>query len=211
MITKTIPKNSAAQTDTFRLLSACFYEPDKQMFTEEELFGQLHSALRQCLPEKAELAQHLATGMDSCSQEDLLVEYTRLFVGPQELLAHPYGSVYLDGPKIIMGNSTLNVMEHYHQADFEVAGELLEMPDHIAIELEFLYLLSYNESLAEAEGRMEDRDNWRSKRENFLQQHLGRWITFFCDKIRHGTDMMYFRTLADLTEGFVINQLRKAD
>lgn len=200
----------AATADVFRLLSACFYEPDKQLFDEEDFFAQLYTGLRRCLPHKASLAQELAAAMASNSQQDLLIEYARLFVGPQELLAHPYGSVYLDGPKILMGNSTMNVIERYREADFQIATDLHEMPDHIAVELEFLYLLCYNEAQAESEQRHQDAYEWRDMGENFLNQHLGRWTTFFCDKIRAGTDMAYFRVLAKLTESFILSQAQKA-
>lgn len=205
MSSQTLTKTAAA-SDIYRLLSACYYEPDKKMFLEENLFGQLYSALRLGLPHKAEVAEFLGSQFEDCDQEDLLVEYARLFVGPQELLAHPYGSVYLDGPKIIMGDSTLNAIEHYRNADFAVAAELHEMPDHIAIELEFLYLLSHNESHAEFNNQSQDAEMWRNRRLLFLKQHIGRWISFFSDKVRLNTSVPYYKTLADLTEQVILDQ-----
>ena len=209
MTSTTLQRYTAACADTYRLLSACFYEPDKQMFAEEDFFSQLYTALRLTLPHKADLAQELDAAMAECPQQELLIEYAALFVGPQELLAHPYGSVYLDGPKILMGNSTLDVITRYREADFVINPDLKEVPDHIAIELEFLYLLCYNEAIAEAEGRHQDADNWRHQRERFIKDHIGRWFTLFCDKIRVGSDNSYYNLLAQLTECFILYQVQK--
>lgn len=212
MPTETALQQTAARADVFRLLSACYYEPDKTMLFDENLFGQLRAALELCLPEKAELADTLAADLKAAPDQDLLVDYAKLFVGPNELLAHPYGSVYLDGPKILMGDSTIDVIATYRDADFAITADIKEMPDHIAVELEFLYLLCYNESLAEVEQRCEDRDHWCSRRQQFIENHLGRWVERFCSKLRDNTEYGYYRNLADLTEAFVLAQgVKKAE
>lgn len=212
MSTDLIVQETAARADVFRLLSACYYEPDKAMFFEEDVFGQLRTALELCFPEKADLTDAMAVSLKAAPDQELLVDYAKLFVGPDELLAHPYGSVYLDGPKILMGDSTMDVIATYRDADFAISAEFKEVPDHIAVELEFLYLLCYNESLAEIEQRCEDRDHWCSRRQQFIENHLGRWVERFCSKLRDNTEHDYYRNLADLTEAFVLAQgIKKAE
>jgi TorA maturation chaperone TorD len=201
--TNLIDQGTAASADAFRLLSACYYEPDKKMLFEEDLFGQLRSALELCLPDSADLADAMAAGLQEAPQQDLLIDYAKLFVGPDVLLAHPYGSVYLDGPKILMGDSTIDVIARYQDADFAISPEFKEMPDHIAVELEFLYLLCFNEALAQTEERTDDQLDWKQCRQSFIKSHIGRWIDDFCDKLRNNTQFDYYRHLADLTRRFI--------
>ena len=70
---------------------------------EEEVFSQLKIALS-----KAHLSGVVeASGLDdffrASGVETLMLDYSRLFLGPFSILAKPYGSVYLDGEKIVMG------------------------------------------------------------------------------------------------------------
>ncbi len=199
----------AATADAYRLLSACYYEPEKNMLLEEGLFVQLRDALKLCLPDSAELAEALAISLQGASQQDLLIDYAKLFVGPDVLLAHPYGSVYLDGPKVLMGDSTIDVMARYQDADFGVSPDFNEVPDHIAIEFEFLYLTCFNEALAQNEERADDQQYWHQLRQQFIADHIGRWVNDFCDKLRKNTQFDYYRQLADLTQRF-INAQRSA-
>lgn len=197
---------TAATADVFRLLSACYYEPEKKMLIEEDLFGQLRTALELCLPDQAVLADTLASALQATPDQDLLVDYAKLFVGPDTLLAPPYGSVYLDGQRLLMGDSTMDVISRYRDAAFDISDDFKNAPDHIAVELEFLYLLTYNESLAITEQRADDQSQWHQRRQSFIDEHIGRWIKDFCSNLREKTQFDYYRTLADLTENFICTQ-----
>ncbi len=78
-------------------------------------------------------ARALAAEMRNLSPVRLQNEYTRLFINalPQVPCA-PYGSVYLEGR--VMGDSTVSVREIYRK--YGLAPN--ELPDHIAVECEFL-------------------------------------------------------------------------
>ncbi|MBW1770891.1 MAG: molecular chaperone TorD family protein [Deltaproteobacteria bacterium] len=80
--------------------------------------------------------------------DDLCVDFARLFVGPYALLAPPYGSVYLDGERKVMGDSTMDVCMRYAEVGLQLADHFKEVPDHIAAELEFIYFLILKEAEA---------------------------------------------------------------
>ncbi len=107
--------HSRIKENCFRYLSACFYEPQKKLFLEENLFGNLTEYLKQVCPDAAVFSGDMEKSIHSCTDEDLNVEYARLFVGPFELLAAPYGSVYLDDGGRVMGDSTMKVIEAYQK------------------------------------------------------------------------------------------------
>lgn len=184
--------------DVFRLLAACFYQPDRDLFIEERLGENLSEAVRQCFPPAAALARQLAATLLATSQDDLLIDYARLFLGPFEILAHPYGSVYLDGEKVVMGNSTLAVKAFYAEQGLGLEDDFHELPDHIAVELEFLYLLHFREDEARNSGDATAIAQAIENRKQFLDQHLGRWIATFTARMQEHAGTDFYRLLAVL-------------
>ncbi len=62
--------------------------------------------------------------------EELVDEYTRLFVGPHRLPVQPYESWWVDGK--LMGKSLLTVKRDYRKAGIVKARDYAEPEDHIA-------------------------------------------------------------------------------
>ena len=193
------------RADAYRLLSACYYQPE-DFFLEEEIFNQLRSAMaRAGLAMDAEVSA-LEESFRSEGHEALTLDYSRLFLGPFDILAKPYGSVYLDGDKVVMGDSTLQVLALYREGGFEVADDFREMPDHVAVELEFLYLLSYRL------GQMVDADEQsrlRDLKRRFLTEHPGRWVGKLAEAMKSGAETEFYRLLGVVTEKFVIEDIRE--
>ncbi len=202
---KTDAAEVAAVADVYRLLSACFYQLEK-VFGEEDVFGQLAEALGICAPQIQGKAVLLGTGFREETPENLLLDYTRLFLGPFDILAKPYGSVYLDGEKVVMGDSTMDAMAWYKRGGFEPADDFLEMPDHVAVELEFLYLMNFRKAEALASGNREQLAEYEAMRRSFLQNHLGRWAADFTAKITAGATSNFYRVLGELLAAFIERQ-----
>jgi TorA maturation chaperone TorD len=194
-----------ARADVYRLLSACYYQPE-DAFLEEDVFSQLKTALAKASPSGVIDAAALDDCFKSSGVEVLLLDYSRLFLGPFEILAKPYGSVYLDGEKIVMGDSTMQALELYREGGFDVAEDFLEMPDHIAVELEFLYLLSFRIGKASDD---EEKARLILLKQKFLEEHLGRWVGTLSEAIRKGAQTDFYKRLADLTEQFVREDLQE--
>ncbi len=204
-----LPKRShlrhLARADVYRLLSACFYQPE-EAFLEEELFGQLKTAMAVASPRLVPEAAALEDAYRGAGQDNLMLDYTRLFLGPFDILAKPYGSVYLDGEKIVMGDSTLQAMALYGDGGFEVAEDFKEMPDHVAVELEFLYLLSFRIG---QDGDVGGRAPLMALKRRFLAEHLGDWFSLLAAAIRQGAETDFYKQLADLTEQVLREDLQE--
>ena len=194
-----------ARADVYRLLSACYYQPE-DAFLEEEVFDQLKTALAKACPSGV----MDAAGLDDCFRtsgvEALILDYSRLFLGPFAILAKPYGSVYLDGEKIVMGDSTMQALELYRESGFDVAEDFRETPDHVAVELEFLYLLSFRIG---QESDDEERTRLVALKQSFLENHLARWVGKLSAAIQSGAETDFYKLLADLTESFVREDLKE--
>ena len=190
------------RADLCRFVAACYYEPT-EVFVEEKLFDSMTTAASAVSPEMGEAAEPLGKLFLSEGYENLLIDYSRLFLGPNNTLAQPYGSVWLDKEKKLMQDSTVQVLELYKEGGFELSEDFRELPDHIAAELEFLYLLIYRESeaLAKAEGTRAEAV--RQLRQRFLNDHLGRWIEPFTLAIEAGAQTQFYGRVANLTRVFV--------
>jgi TorA maturation chaperone TorD len=137
------------------------------------------------------------------SDEDLTVEYTRLFLGPFEIKAPPYGSLYLDGEKKVMGDSTMEVIRFYEDAGLSRSKDCRDLPDHIAVELEFMSYLIYQETAALEKSDFVTSLEMIKKQESFLDRFLGLWIVPFCGRIKETTDNRFYAALADCASIFV--------
>lgn len=196
------PDVATAREDLCRFLSACFYEPAAE-FEEEKLFDSLVMAATQVDPVLADHARKLRVAFAAQDLQTLLVDYTRLFLGPVEALAQPYGSFWLDAPMAAEDNPPSSVLALYGEGGFELGDDFGELPDHVAVELEFLYLLTYNKNQAQEAGNSEECASIESLEKRFLDEHLAVWVAPFCAAIRTGAETAFYRELADITEGFV--------
>jgi TorA maturation chaperone TorD len=82
-------------------------------------------------------------------------------------------------------------------------AEFMELPDHVAVELEFLYLLTFNENRAAQAGQEDEVIVTQQLKQRFLHEHLGAWIGPFTSALAKGAQTAFYRELATLTERFV--------
>lgn len=194
--------------DSYRFLSACFCLPPKELFSQEDIFKSLTHALGGVCPEAVAFSSEMEKAFSEAKEEELKVEYARLFVGPYELKAPPYGSIYLDGERRVMGNSTMEVIRLYEEAGLVMDKDFKELPDHIVVELEFMYYLIYKEVEALEKSEREKALAIRETRNHFFNRFLSPWIPPFCEKIKETTDNPFYIALADCLSTFVTNQSR---
>jgi TorA maturation chaperone TorD len=163
--------------------------------------------LQKICPEAALFSASMEESILKYSNEDLLVEYARLFVGPFGLQAPPYGSVYLDGGRRVMGDSTMGVSRMYQEEGLSGNDEFRELPDHISVELEFMSFLIFKEIEAMEKLDLGTALEAVEKQNKFLGEFLSRWVEPFCEKIKEGTDNEFYTALAHCTSTFVGSSL----
>lgn len=196
------PDEATARADLCRFLSACYYEPAPE-FAEENLFHSMLVAAASIHPDLADSARKLGEAFAAQDLQTLLVDYTRLFLGPMQALASPYGSSWLSAPVQTEENPPLAVLDLYSAGGFEIDEEFRELPDHVAVELEFLYLLIFNKNQASQAGNMDDLTLTELLQRRFLGEHLGVWMGPFAAAVKAGADTAFYRELAALTERVV--------
>jgi TorA maturation chaperone TorD len=198
-----------ARADLCRFLAACFYQPGPE-FVEERLFASMLAAAVRVNPEFAADVKRMDAAFAAEDPETLLVDYTRLFLGPVAPLAKPYGSSWQDGQQTLMRESSMEVQELYAQGGFEVDDDFHDLPDHVAVELEFLYLLIFRETQATAGGDVDAMSAMSALRRQFLAEHVGVWIGPFTTAMHDGAETAFYRELAGLTARFVAEEAAAA-
>ena len=192
----------AARADLCRLLAACYYQPGPEL-AEEKVFDAMLGAAAVIDAALAPSVRRLGAAFAAADPQELLVDYTRLFIGPIEAPARPYGSVWLDARQTLMQDSTQSVLALYAEGGFEMDEEFRELPDHVAAELEFMYLLLFRraEALRNDDERAQARFAGLQRR--LLEEHIGRWVEPFAAATAAAAQTAYYRELAGLTAACV--------
>ena len=182
---------------SYQLLADCYYLPD------EKLLRRLCDLGESVGGSFLKVIKHIPIGEEL---KVLAVDFSRLFVGPFKLLAPPYGSVYLENSRTIMSGSTIDVRNSYQQEGLRI--DLKEAPDHIAIELEFMYFLIFRPAQAIKNSDSQSAGRYLKKQASFLEAHLGRWISEFTDKVVANSQTLFYRKLAQATRLFIQDDLK---
>jgi TorA maturation chaperone TorD len=201
-------EQATAREDLCRFLAACYYEPDA-VLAEEKVFESMAAAAQRLDPELAATARRLGEAFAAQELQALLVDYTRLFLGPPSPLVAPYGSTWLGGDGTVMPESAVALEGLYGEAGFEIDEELGETPDHVAVELEFLYLLTFKQNEARRAGEEVAIAGWDQLHDLFLRGHVGAWISRFAAAVRDQAETAFYRELADLTVRFLRTEVER--
>ncbi len=189
--------------DCYKLLSACFYLPKKELYLEESLFENLLMLLKTVCPDAAIFSTKMGEAIKKYSNEELAVEYAKLFIGPYELKAPPYGSIYLDQGRRVMGDSTMEVRKMFEEAGLSIDDNFKDLPDHISVELEFMYYLIHKEVEALENSEIDKALSLKETQQVFLNRFLKQWVPRFCAKMKEGTENEFYSALADCVLSFL--------
>ena len=193
---------TATREDIYRLLAACFYPPAEELI-EESCCAALADLLASVAPEAARHARDATVALGNGSLEALAVEHARLFIGPFQLVAPPYGSIYLDDTKTVMGDSTARVAAFYYGCGLQLAEDFHELPDHFAVELEFMSFLAFKQREAEVSGDLNEAARISSLQQEFLGKFLMPWLEPFTSAIINDGEAPFYQDIARCTSSFI--------
>lgn len=178
----------------YKLISNLYKEPTEDFLTSLEMMEtvteEYDMELFQTINDmKREVKSH------SSNLEPLLVDYARLFIGPFNVLAPPYSSIYLEDKREVMGRSTTVVEDYYKKAGLQITNRN-EPADHLCFQFEFLYYL--NHQLANT-----DKYHYIDLQTEFYQNIFVKWIPKFTFALKEGATTEFYRKLSLLTRLFV--------
>lgn len=191
-----------ARAGTFNVFTALLCQPEEDLIKNDEISDTLKSALNIVNPDCSKIVSRMQKATKQNTTQELLIEYARLFIGPFKTLVPPYSSLYF-GSDTLMSDETVWVVDFYKKTGLKFDQETKEVPDHIAIETEFMYWLIHNEINAlDAGNRNKSFSLWENQRE-FFDKHYKKWVPEFCERVVTETNDEYFRVLAECLKRFI--------
>jgi TorA maturation chaperone TorD len=165
-----------------------------------ESLANWRQLLKEAPLDQAEALERALDAIDLASEqelEDILWEYTRLFIGPHRLPCPPLESVYTSPKRLMMQEAYGEVQQFYARIGIEV-GSADVMPDHIGAELNFLAIL-FDRMASEPENRTQH----EALADEFMTSHLRNWIPRFTTDMEENSETAFYKSLAKITRGSV--------
>jgi TorA maturation chaperone TorD len=133
--------------------------------------------------------------------DDLRADYTRLFIGPGQVLTPPWESVQFSEERLTFQQETLQVRGWYQRFGLQPEKLYAEPDDHIGLELEFVgHLARVGLAALEANDQAAF-DRAQDGQRKFLAEHLLRWGPVWCGQVQARAQTDFYRGIALLTRG----------
>lgn len=133
----------------------------------------------------------------------LQIEHTRLLInGVPHVLAPPYASVYADSGRL-MGQPAECALRAYREAGLTISSASHALPDHLAVELEFMFYLGREELKATDHGDTARADQMRQRSIVFLNECLLPWVPAWRQRVEESARLAFYPALARLTEAWL--------
>jgi len=186
------------------------------LYPEEPRWTLLNEVARELLAYSEPLAsypffaswQRLLIRLTMAEHRPLLAhlqpQFIRLFqVSLDSPVCHPYESFYLDPERHSIGWIALDLAQEYAAEGLALSPTFRDMPDHVAVEMEFMAFLCGREAMAWEQGETERARQILGRERAFLEAHLGRWLPRFAQWVMAADAGGFYATVLEAAEAFV--------
>jgi len=170
----------------YLFLSAAFLYPEENWTDDWQTVAQIADELNILLPN---------VGNWNADLDTLQSEYSRS-IGLTGSLC--YETEYGLPHEFRHSQELADIAGFYNAFGFSIGGAVHERPDHLAVELEFLYVLALKEAYAIQKGLPEQVEICVDAQRKFLQDHLGHWINWFAASLANLHPDSRYATLAQV-------------
>lgn len=139
--------------------------------------------------------------------ENLHWDYTKMFIGPFDLLASPWESLYVRNDKLLFQKTTMDIRKLYEKYSYQTSNVNVEADDHIGLELDFMYHLN---KLCIQSGEQKNHQTVSEilylikEQQSFLKNHLLAFVSQFTMNVRENADTTFFIGLAEILHHFLL-------
>jgi TorA maturation chaperone TorD len=188
----------------YRRLAEAFNYPDSDLLAGltkgvyfEEIAGALKTFGKDAVLSELESLRDRYRGKEG-AQRELLIElerdYTWMCYASKPRQVYLFESVYREGK--LLQESTFQIARLYVEAGLKMSDEFKLPPDHIAVELEFMAYLYFNEAEALKTGNDENLKLARQLQDKALKEHLGPFGPAFAQRMEMHAKTPFYRTMA---------------
>jgi len=196
---KSLAENANSRSHIYGLLATVFRNEPTQAFIKELRGPRLSGGFSDL---EVELSDEFFTVTESELKEILGMEFTRLFIGPENHIS-PHESVFTQQDGYLWGTKTVEVKKIIETTGLDYESEYTGIPDHISVELEFMYKLTEWEAEKWNQKDRESAEYCLSIQRMFLDQHLLCWLPQFCDEVVSRAEIPFYREMAKLVKKYM--------
>lgn len=200
-----VARRAFARGAIYRLLSQALVYPTIEAvraLRKTDLPGALAPVLDDELPA---LVEQLAQRFEGKSIPTLQEEHRRVFPHVESGDCPSHETAYTVR-NIFQETEELSDLSGFFRAfGLELAER--ERSDHISVELEFMYVLTYKEAFALLHHSPEKARLCRIVQRKFMEDHLGRWALHFAELLGCTAGGGYLLSVAGLTKAFLAQEL----
>jgi len=126
--------------------------------------------------------------------EVLQVEYTGLFITSFPTLKAPLYKSFYNG-KELFGKDAQLISEIYLENNFQINRNLAELPDHLAVELEFVFRL------------IEEGEDLKTQL-NFVKEHILSWTPELKERIEKESQIPFYPYLINVLHAYLTEDIK---
>ena len=145
---------------------------------------------------------------------DLARDYARTFIGHGNngrSAAYPFESVHTSEKRLLMQDARDEVLAIYRANLLKKGEEWNDCEDHIALELEFMQVMSERTAKALKEGKEDEAVEMLKTQRAFVGQHLANWVPMFVSDIKYFSQTDLYICAGELLLGFVQTEVEALD
>ncbi len=198
-----------ARSRVYSFLAACFRYPDAESLAEisgHEERTTFTYACAQLAEEKDYRSLRRYCGGLPASRD---IDLEKLEDAYQEVFGHtiskhcpPYETEY-GNVHLFQQSDVLADLGGFYNAFGVAPREGKERLDHISIQLEFLYLVTFKEARALEEGKTEEAEICREAQAAFFEDHFARWAPIFAKRLERKDPEGIYGEAARLLDDFL--------
>lgn len=179
---------------------------------DAELLEELHGLRFRVLHGNSEIDEGyrlIATylsGMWENTETELAADYMRVFFGhgyDGHSAAYPFESIYVSEKRLLMQSARDEVLALYRAAGLDKDPDWKEGEDHIALELEYMQVMSERTCKALTDSSEDEAVALVKSQANFLEDHLLSWVPMMTAEMQRFAKTDFYRGLSHLTNGFL--------
>jgi len=125
---------------------------------------------------------------------DLEKDYTWMCFASKPRQVYLFESVYREG-KLIQ-ESTFQIARLYHEAGLKLSEDFKLPPDHVAVELEFMAYLCFNEINGIKNNDQKIESYARDLQKKVLEEHLRKFGLFLAERLEQHAKTTFYKTTA---------------
>ncbi len=200
---------SLARSRVYSYLAACFRYPDAESWSgiagDEERTTFTYACAQLAEEKDYRSLRRYCSGLPTSrgiGLEKLEDAYQEVFGHTISKHCPPYETEY-GNIHLFQQSDVLADLGGFYNAFGVAPREGRERLDHISIQLEFLYLVTFKEARALKEGKTEEAEVCREAQAAFLEDHIGRWAPIFAKRLERKNPKGIYGDAARLLDSFI--------